>query len=345
MRKLFVALLGAALFGAALFSFCVAQGGSNASAPTGASTASPASVTVDVRPSSATVTLTGVTVGGAKTDLELSNAVPQTVEAGAYVLAVRTGRATTASAVTRAIQVEAGKAYSFTFDLAGTGATDSAPALNWPLLSLVMAIVLTLSIGMIVYFHNLQAKFYRLTASMVGRVGKVEVVNSSTLAHRTPTGVERSLAFKSPQQLELTYPREVFVGVESQPFRVKGPPSGVTIQWSLEPAGMGVLRPSADGTSATVVAAKPGVLEVSAQGVDPSGAHHVRTVEVASTEGRSDAVQLPWVGQGIGAFVIGVFVLGIALALAMARIFDATAMSTLLVAIAGYAFGQVQSSK
>ena len=329
------------LFASVVLPLCVAQGLSPAS---GAPNGEPASVTVFVDPASTPIRLTGVSLAGSEMDLVLSSGVSEEVAPGAYSLEVGGAGSERPSRATRTVFLESGATYAFSYDVRteATGTVDGATIL-WVVVLMVF-LVITLSAAMILYFRQLQIRYYDLTASLVGRVADVDVVMSSTMAPEAPVGGRLADAEGSVPSLRLRHPRRVGVGLESKPFVVEGDADAdVAVEWSVEPSETATVQASADGRSATVLAAKAGVFRVTAAVGDGADRAWHRTVPVVATaDDPSGSFELPWVGQGIGAFVIGVLVLGITFVLAVAGVFDATATSTLLVALAGYAFGQAR---
>lgn len=317
--------------------------------PGGTATQDNATVVVVVSPKSASIELAGVSVVGETTSIELTSGEPTEVGPGAYVLNVSGTEIAPADAVVRPVHLQPAREYSFTFDLPTIEPPASTPTIDWFVLLIMAVVVIALSGGMILYFRNIQLTYYELVASMVGRVRRVKPVITNTLVALGPAQVNTMRAKATngagPSPLDVDYPQMVPVGSESQPFRIKtslGQQAATT--WSVVQPDLATIRPSADGLEATVFAAKPGVIDVDISAQDGSSTFYARA-SVTATEMTSESFELPWVGQGIGGYVIAVLVIGVAMVLAFAGLYDATAIATLLVAIAGYAFGHVRATK
>ncbi len=213
---------------------------------------------------------------------------------------------------------------------------------------IIMALlVLLLCSGMVLYFRDLQHRYYDVAAQAIGSVDEVRVRETPTFSRSADIAAD-SDSDPQPERraaspLTIEGSKVLTVGRPSLPFRVaEGLPAGAAagLRWQLVPADAGTLDLGSDSSAPRVIAARGGVLRVEAT-VETDGGRvtHRGSFESAVVEPRTQTLELPWVGQGIGSFVISTLILGVALYLGYVGVLEGAVVATILTAIAGYVFG------
>lgn len=219
-------------------------------------------------------------------------------------------------------------------------------------LTIMALLVLLLCLGMVLYLRDLQRRYYEISAGAIGLVDEIRIRETRTFAGAAEPAATRSIdggpapdAASRAAPLTIEGSKTLVLGSPSSPFTVAAglaevAESELHLRWSVSPAGAGTVVAGDDERSVRVIAAVPGVLRVEAVAVTADGAVTQRgSFEAVAVAARTTTLELPWVGQGIGSFVIATLVLGITLYLGYVGVLDGAVIATLLTAVAGYVFG------
>ncbi len=294
-----------------------------------------ATIRVVTRPADATVVLQG-------TEVTVTPASGQEVRvpAGVYVLRVT---ADGYEPLDEVVMVQVGsQTHHVELRSASSAAAATTGALQardgWRYVVVgVLGVALIVVIGYLLYLYRIQRRYYRLLECAVCRDGvdlKVGQTPATYAARVQLTdAATKPLTIRGPLSVRLGGRPAVFEIVEKEDDSGK---SLAGFSWSVEPAGNAVVSPAPDGLSARVAVSAVGSYKVRATSDDYAG----EAVFVALPAEDNAEVEIPWVGEGYGAVIVSVFILGTVLILAYVGAVEGAVVGTVLGALAGYIFGK-----